>query len=103
ISGTPTDSDISATSPKDDSAEITGQYFFPVPGEKLGKYEIQSVLGHGGMGVVFQAWDPDLQRSVAIKILGPQLALSRTARRRFLREACAAASISHPNVLTVHA
>lgn len=101
-SGAPTDSGVSMTSGSD-HADITGQYFFPVPGEKLGKYEIQSVLGHGGMGVVFQAWDPDLHRSVAIKILGPQLAMSSTARRRFLREARAAASISHPNVLTVHA
>ena len=103
ISGAPTDSDVSATSKRGDALDVSGQYFFPVPGEKLGKYEIQSVLGHGGMGVVFQAWDPDLHRWVAIKILGPQLALSSTARRRFLREARAAASINHPNVLTVHA
>ncbi len=99
----PTESGVSVTSDRFDQTDVTGKFFFPVPGEKLGKYEIQSVLGNGGMGVVFQAWDPDLRRSVAIKILGPQLALSRTARRRFLREARAAASINHPNVLTVHA
>lgn len=102
ISGTQTDVEVSVTSDQEQS-DVTGKFFFPMPGEKLGKYEVQSVLGNGGMGVVFQAWDPDLQRSVAIKILGPQLALSKRARRRFLREARAAASISHPNVVTVHA
>jgi eukaryotic-like serine/threonine-protein kinase len=73
------------------------------PPESLGKYTIQEWIGAGGMGVVWKASDPDLQRTVAIKVLGPHLRHSQTARRRFQREARAAAAISHPNVLTIHA
>jgi eukaryotic-like serine/threonine-protein kinase len=73
------------------------------PPKSLGKYTIQERIGAGGMGVVWKASDPDLQRSVAIKVLGPHLRHSQTARRRFQREARAAAAISHPNVLTIHA
>ena len=72
------------------------------PDGQLGKYTIQEQLGRGGMGVVWKAFDPDLHRAVAIKVLGDQLLHSPTARRRFLREARAAAAISHPNVLTIH-
>ncbi|MGZ0166585.1 MAG: protein kinase domain-containing protein [Planctomycetales bacterium] len=73
------------------------------PPKSLGKYTIQERIGAGGMGVVWKANDPDLQRAVAIKVLGPHLRHSQTARRRFQREARAAAAISHPNVLTIHA
>jgi len=72
------------------------------PKERFGKYLVEEVIGHGGMGVVLKARDPDLNRLVAIKILGTHLAYSATARRRFLREARAVASISHPHVLTIH-
>jgi serine/threonine protein kinase len=72
-------------------------------GTKLGKYAVEGVLGWGGMGVVVKGFDPDLHRTVAIKVLGPHLAHSPTARRRFQREARAVASICHPNVLTIHA
>lgn len=70
--------------------------------QQLGKYRIEGPLGRGGMGVVFKAFDPDLHRTVAIKVLGGHLRQSPTARRRFLREARAAAAISHPHVLTIH-
>lgn len=73
----------------------------PIPA-KLGKYHIKGQIGRGGMGIVWKALDPDLQRTVAIKILSPHLAQSAVARRRFQREARAAAAISHPNVLTIH-
>jgi len=73
------------------------------PPKQLGKYTIEGRIGAGGMGVVWKANDPDLQRTVAIKVLGPHLRHSETARRRFQREARAAAAISHPNVLTIHA
>ncbi len=73
----------------------------PMP-KKLGKYEIKERLGRGGMGVVLKAHDPDLHRTVAIKVLSPELAHSAVARRRFRREAQAVAAISHPNVLTIH-
>jgi eukaryotic-like serine/threonine-protein kinase len=69
----------------------------------LGKYEVLQVLGYGGMGVVFRAQDEQLLRAVAIKVMSRELASSPTARRRFIREARAAAAINHPNVVTIHA
>jgi serine/threonine protein kinase len=70
-------------------------------GAQLGKYKLERVLGSGGMGVVWHAHDPDLDRAVAIKVLrgveaGP------TMRARLLREARAMARLKHPNVLTVY-
>jgi len=53
----------------------------------LGDYEVREVIGQGGMGVVLKAYEPLLQRLVAIKVLSPALAGSVTARRRFTREA----------------
>jgi hypothetical protein len=70
---------------------------------RIGAYEIRGVLGQGGMGIVFKAFDESLQRVVAIKVLAPALATSQTARRRFIREARAAAAINHPNIVTIHA
>ncbi len=69
---------------------------------RVGVYEISSVLGRGGMGIVFKAFDTALHRPVAIKVLSPQLATSSRARRRFMREARAVAGINHPNVVTIH-
>ena len=66
-------------------------------------YEVQSELGRGGMGLVFKGFDRKLHRVVAIKVMAPRLASSERARRRFLREARAAAGINHPNVVTIHA
>lgn len=84
-----------------------GQYLTPcnLPGTlgKLGPYEILEEIGRGGMGVVFRAHDPQLQRIVAVKALAPELARLPTARQRFLREARAAAAISHPHVVTIFA
>jgi tRNA A-37 threonylcarbamoyl transferase component Bud32 len=75
----------------------------PAPPHHFGKYTIEERIGQGGMGVVWKARDPDLSRTVAIKVLAAHLAQSRTARQRFQREARAAAAISHPHVLTIHA
>jgi hypothetical protein len=69
---------------------------------RLGGYEIAGVVGIGGMGVVLKAIDPALDRVVAIKVLAPHLAHSGTARRRFSREAKAAAAVLHPNVIPIH-
>jgi serine/threonine protein kinase len=63
------------------------------PGDKLGPYEIQSLIGAGGMGVVFEAEDPQLKRLVALKVMKPVLAVSDSARQRFLREAQATAAL----------
>ena len=69
---------------------------------RLGKYDVLGVLGQGGMGVVLRAFDSQLGRAVAIKVLSSYLASSVTARRRFQREGRAAAQISHPNVVTIY-
>src|SRR5262249_32951146 len=66
-------------------------------------YEVKCVLGRGGMGVVRDAFDPALHRRVAIKVLSPHLANSARAHKRFLREARAAATVNHPNVVTIYA
>ncbi len=70
---------------------------------RLGYYEVISLLGHGGMGIVFRAHDPVLNREVAVKILAPHMAHQPTARERFAREARAAAAISNDNVLSIYA
>lgn len=69
---------------------------------RLGHYEIQEILGHGAFGTVFRALDDKLQRVVAIKVLAPDLASTSTARKRFLREAQAAAAVRHENVVSIH-
>ncbi|MEO1524598.1 MAG: protein kinase [Planctomycetota bacterium] len=69
---------------------------------RLGPYEVSGVIGAGGMGVVLKGQDPALDRVVAIKILAPHLATSGAARRRFAREAKAAAAVLHPNVMPIH-
>jgi serine/threonine-protein kinase len=69
---------------------------------RLGGYDVLEVLGHGGMGVVLKAFDRDLKRCVAIKTLAPYLAQSSLAKKRFAREAQAAAAVVHPHVLAIH-
>jgi len=69
---------------------------------RIGPFEVQGVIGSGGMGVVLKGFDPALNRTVAIKVLAPHLALSGSARRRFAREARAAAAVVHENVVAIH-
>jgi serine/threonine protein kinase len=71
------------------------------PGARLGPYEIQSALGAGGMGEVYRARDPRLDREVAIKVLGSALAADPEALARFEREALSIAKLSHPNILAI--
>jgi len=71
-------------------------------GQRLGPYEVVARLGVGGMGEVYRARDPRLERTVAIKILAPQLAESDAYRQRFQREARAASALSHPNIAHVY-
>jgi serine/threonine protein kinase len=68
----------------------------------LGPYEVQEVIGQGGMGVVLKAFEPALHRLVAIKVLAAAVAGSALARRRFTREAQAAAAVCHEHVVAVH-
>ena len=70
---------------------------------RLGHYEVLAVVGRGGMGVVLRAFDEKLHRVVAIKAMAPQLATNGMARKRFVREAQAAAAITHENVIDIHA
>ena len=69
---------------------------------RLGGYEVSGVVGAGGMGVVLKAVDKSLDRTVAIKVMAPHLASSGAARKRFAREAKAAAAVLHPNVIAIH-
>ena len=72
--------------------------------KKLGKYEIRTLIGRGAMGVVYQAYDPDIERNVAIKVLHEHLLDTqegKSYRQRFKREAQAAAKCPHPNIVTV--
>ena len=69
---------------------------------RVGPYRVLKTLGAGGMGVVFEAEEPELKRQVALKIMHPSLAASESAKQRFLREARAVASIHHDHVATVY-
>src|SRR5205807_1160956 len=69
---------------------------------RLGSYRLLKVIGAGGMGVVFEAEDTQLRRPVALKALRPLLASNEMARKRFLREARAAAKINHDHVVTIY-
>jgi serine/threonine protein kinase len=69
---------------------------------RLGGYDVLEVIGRGGMSVVLKGFDRELKRCVAIKVLAPHLAQNSLAKKRFTREAQAAAAIVHPNVLAIH-
>ena len=71
------------------------------PGDQLGPYAIRSQLGQGGMGVVYLALDPRLDRRVAIKLLPPDLTRDDTAKQRFLQEAKAGSALDPPNICTI--
>ena len=68
----------------------------------LGHYEILAVLGQGAFGIVFKAFDENLHRLVAIKVLNPQMAATSPPRKRFLREARSVAAIRHENIVQVY-
>ena len=70
---------------------------------RLGPYDVSEVLGRGGFGIVFKAFDAALGRTVAVKVLAAQLATSAGARKRFAREAKAAAAVVHDHVVAIHA
>src|SRR5688572_9186653 len=71
-------------------------------GTKLGRYEIRSKIGAGGMGEVYRARDMELGRDVAVKVLPSSFSVDATRLQRFQQEACAAGALNHPNVLIVH-
>lgn len=69
---------------------------------RLGEYDLLELIEAGGMGIVLRAFDPSLQRVVALKVLYPMLAASPLARQRFVREARMAAAIHHDHVVTIY-
>ncbi|HEY8169256.1 MAG TPA: serine/threonine-protein kinase, partial [Candidatus Limnocylindrales bacterium] len=74
----------------------------PRIGTTLGPYRIESVIGRGGMGVVYRATDSNLDRRVALKLLSPDIAGDEAFTARFLRESKLAASLDHPNIIPVY-
>src|SRR2546426_5021427 len=74
----------------------------PRIGSELLGYRIEALLGRGGMGVVYRAFDPRLKRNVALKLVAPELAADGRFRERFLAESELAASLEHPNVVPIH-
>ncbi len=84
--------------------KATAQAGEPQRGDSIGRFVVLGVLGQGGMGLVYSAYDPHLDRKVAIKLLRAEAIRSSglDARARLLREAQAMAKINHPNVITVH-
>src|SRR6266536_1448474 len=73
-----------------------------VTGTKLGRYEIRTQLGAGGMGEVYLAQDTKLDRKVALKILPGDVASNRDRMERFIREAKSAAALNHPNIAHIY-
>src|SRR5262249_17936052 len=93
-----------------DAAALDSQDFsFLTPSDQPGHigrfdhYEILELIGKGGFGLVFKAHDEALDRVVALKVLSPALASSATARKRFIREAKAAAAVRNEHVINIHA
>src|SRR3970040_1184256 len=70
--------------------------------ETVGKYEIIERIGRGGMGLVYKARDPILDRFVALKVISTDADITEELRARFFREAQACARLSHPNIVTVY-
>ncbi|GAB3356256.1 hypothetical protein GCM10027300_25270 [Modestobacter lapidis] len=72
------------------------------PGAQFGSYLVESVVGRGGMGVVYRARDTRLDRPVALKLLAPELTVNATFRARFVRESRLAAAADHPNIIPIY-
>src|SRR6185503_15142899 len=71
-------------------------------GTTLGRYEIRSLLGAGGMGEVYLVQDTQLRRPIALKLLPANFTQDEDRLRRFEQEAYAASALNHPNILTIH-
>jgi eukaryotic-like serine/threonine-protein kinase len=81
---------------------VSANGFHLEAGRNIGRYVVLSTLGEGGMGVVYAAYDPELDRRVAVKVLHERVGDAAELRARLLREAQAMAKLSHPNVVSVH-
>jgi hypothetical protein len=85
-----------------DPTDGDGKRELPPMPSRLGRYAVLRTLGAGGMGVVYAAYDEELERRVAIKVLHPRFSEDGESRARILREAQAMAKVSHPNVASLH-
>jgi serine/threonine-protein kinase len=74
----------------------------PAPPRRLGRYELGEEIAHGGMGAVFHAYDPELHRHLAVKVLKPELRQHPQLLRRFLVEARITGQLQHPGIVAVH-
>jgi len=74
----------------------------PRIGTEFAAFRIESLIGRGGMSVVYRAENPRLGTKVALKILAPELSEDETFRERFVRESRLAAAINHPNIVTIY-
>ena len=70
--------------------------------ERLGHFKIEAILGSGGMGTIYRAYDESMKRPVALKVLHSSLEISSRAQTRFVREAWIAGQLDHPNIIKVH-
>jgi tetratricopeptide (TPR) repeat protein len=105
VDAAPVNATIVATSPDSSVLERTIANSMPATGEAIGRYVVIKRLGAGGMGVVFAAYDPELDRRLALKLLHEESSGGSTAsqlHRRLYREAQAMARLNHPNVIAVH-
>ena len=70
--------------------------------KRIGRYQIEGLLGQGSMGVVFKAYDPVLERYAAIKVMNTGVDVDDELRARFFREARSAAKLNHPNIISIY-
>src|SRR5262249_47387870 len=98
---------LAATDRENSSVRLPGREGRPFlgqlqPGARWGRYQVLGAVGRGGMGEVYAAYDPDLDRRIALKVVDERGTDTVDRRARLLREARAIARLSHPNVITVH-
>lgn len=92
-----------AEKPSESSSSNAGGPTSAATHARLGEFELRDVIGRGGMGTVYKAWQSSLRRLVAIKVLPPYVCHSQQAIARFLREAQSAAKLHNPNIVPIYA
>ncbi len=96
------DEDTRETNTDTDSTPLLDPATHPEMLGRIGAFDVSEIIGRGGMGIVYKGFDTELNRPVAIKVLAPHLAANGISRKRFDREAQAAAAVQHPNVVPIH-
>src|SRR5215475_433132 len=84
------------------AGRVVGELVALTPGQRIGHYEIKERIGAGGMGEVWRAWDKNLDRDVAIKVLPPEFSVDADRVQRFEREARTISKIKHSNIIAIH-